>query len=234
MKLLPFIARALHTHRSRIIITLRIFPAVILTCLSMPVTAETKTAKEVLTESFWGELYKDGGTTYYCEKEFKRKSALISASYIYPQGSIRQFLGCGTKRQCMRDSDDYNTIASDLHNIVPAKAFFEVKRTATVFGILDESIDADDCGLRRKLHVIEPPEHLKGDIARVIMYMNERYGLPIIGNRSDLESWSLIDPPSDEEILRNQRVTELQGYGNTLVEDNSVASNQLSGIASNF
>jgi len=182
--------------------------------------AEAQSAKDVLKKQFWGKLYKDGGESFYCGKSFKRKSAMLVPSYIYPEGSIRQHLNCGTKRQCLRDSDEYNRIASDLHNIVPAKSTFEIKRTGTVFDMLSEDSKTDSCGVRRHFHVIEPPEHLKGDIARALMYMYNQYNLPPIGSTSVLESWMRQDPPSEEELARSLQIEAIQGMRNPLVTAN--------------
>jgi deoxyribonuclease I len=182
-----------------------------LATLASTSNAQSLDPEQVLKENLWGKLYKNGGETFFCSKAFKKKTPLISESYIYPQSAIRQFLQCGTTRQCLRDSDDYRTMMADMHNIVIANAYFEFKRNNTVFGILEESIAADECGTRKKLHVIEPPEHLKGDIARVIFYMHDRYGLPIIGNRSDLERWNQADPVSEEENKRDADVKLIQG-----------------------
>lgn len=179
--------------------------------------AHPQKLSDLIDTKLWGELYKDGGTTYYCDKSFTRKTPLLSASYIYPSAAIRQHLKCGTKRQCIRDNARYRTIASDLNNIVVANSYFEMKKSNTIFGILDQSVSPDACGIRRKMHVIEPPVHLSGDIARVIFYMHQRYQLPIIGNRSDLEVWAENDPPSTEELERNQHIDRIQGYANPVL-----------------
>ena len=186
--------------------------------------ATPPSAKEAISKQFWGSLYKQGGETFYCKKSFRKKTPLIAASYIYPQGSIRQHLGCGTKRQCLRDSAEYNRIASDLHNVVPADSYFEMKRTNTVFGALDADIEANDCGIKRMMHIIEPPVEVRGDIARVIFYMHQTYNLPIIGSPAVLEAWDKMDPPSSDEILRSKQVYELQGNANPLVSISSIAS----------
>lgn len=195
-------------------------------CALLPTTAlaEHASAKETISKQFWGTLYKNGGETFYCKKPFSKKSPLIAASYIYPQGNIRQHLGCGTKRQCLRDSEEYNRIASDLHNVVPADSYFEMKRTNTIFAMLDEQIEANECGLKRKMHIIEPPAHIRGDIARVIMYMHQTYDLPILGNPALLEAWDKQDPPSASEILRSNQVFELQGNANPLVTTSNIAA----------
>ncbi len=192
----------------------------------IPATASATppSAKETISKQFWGSLYQNGGETFYCKKRFSKKTPLIAASYIYPQGNIRQHLGCGSKRQCLRDSPEYNRIASDLHNIVPADSYFEMKRTNTVFGALDTDIEANDCGIKRMMHIIEPPAEVRGDIARVIFYMHQTYNLPIIGSPAVLEAWDKMDPPSSDEILRSKQVYELQGNANPLVSTSNVAT----------
>lgn len=187
-------------------------------------SATPPSAKETISKQFWGSLYQKGGETFYCKKPFSKKTPLIAASYIYPQGSIRQHLGCGSKRQCLRDSAEYNRIASDLHNIVPADSYFEMKRTNTVFGALDTDIEANDCGIKRMMHIIEPPAEVRGDIARVIFYMHQTYNLPIIGSPAVLEAWDKMDPPSSDEIQRSKQVYELQGNANPLVSTSNIAT----------
>ncbi len=179
--------------------------------------ANPPSAEDTISELFWGSLYKQGGTTFYCQKTFSKKTPLITAGYIYPHGDIRQHLGCGTKRQCLKNSEEYNRIASDLHNLVPSDSYFEMKRTNTIFGVLDDQIEANECGIKHKMHIIEPPERIRGDIARVIFYMHETYNLPLIGGPAVLESWSEMDPPSEEEIARHNEIEKLQGKTNPLV-----------------
>jgi len=78
-----------------------------------------------------------------------------------------------------------------------------------------------------------PPEHLRGDVARSLLYLELRYnaelGLAVtdcppfaaneIGYRSELLQWHRDDPPSAPEQERNQRVCERwQGNRNPLVD----------------
>lgn len=199
--------------------------ALVLSAIIPATTSATPpSARETISKQFWGSLYQKGGETFYCKKPFSKKTPLIAASYIYPQGSIRQHLGCGSKRQCLRDSVEYNRIASDLHNIVPADSYFEMKRTNTVFGALDTDIEANDCGIKRMMHIIEPPAEVRGDIARVIFYMHQTYNLPIIGSPAVLEAWDKMDPPSSDEIQRSKQVYELQGNANPLVSTSNIAT----------
>lgn len=173
--------------------------------------------KKVLKEEFWGKLFANGGTTFFCKKTFKKKSVLITESHIYSPSWVRDHLDCGTIRSCQRKNESYRQIMSDLHNIVPATASFELNRRAAKFEELDDSVDRDDCQLRRVFSVIEPPDEIKGDIARIIFYMHHTYDLPIYGDLNQMIRWHRIDPPSKQELERNEEIKALQGNENFLV-----------------
>ncbi len=172
---------------------------------------------QVLKRNFWNGLYQNGGRTFYCDKSFRNKSALLVESYIYAKSWVRDHLNCGTMRECERSNSTFIEIVSDLHNIVPATLQQEYKLTNTVFGLLDDSVQKNECGIRKHMHVVEPPDEKKGDVARIMFYMHDRYGLPLISSLPDLIRWSEIDPPSKEELERNEKILGIQGNGNRFV-----------------
>lgn len=193
-------------------------------CAGLPLSGalraqETSDPKRILEEYFWGMLYKDGGTTFYCDKPFSKKGILVTEGYIYSTSWIRDHLRCGTPQQCRDHNENYRRITSDLHNIVPADARLELERRNAKFEALPDSIQPDACGLKRSFQIIEPPDALKGDIARVLLYMSETYNLPIMGNLHQIKEWSRIDPPSPEEIDRNLRIKNIQGNENRFVSN---------------
>lgn len=169
-----------------------------------------RSPQDIINQDFWGILYKNGGATYYCNKPFSKPTPLIAPSYIYPRTKIREALQCGTKRRCLSESARYRSIISDLRNVVPADAYFEFKRQNSEFGILGDKVEANLCGIRKKLHIIEPPNKLKGDIARTLLYMSKQYQLPILGNIHDLELWKEQDPPSKAELNRLEAIETLR------------------------
>lgn len=176
----------------------------------------------IIERDFWGVLYKKGGKTFYCNKPFSKKSPLLSESYVYSSIWIRDFLDCGTKRQCERTSKKYNEITADLHNIVPSDAYFAFKRKNSFFGPLDSTVIANECGIRKKNHLIEPPNAIKGDISRILLYMHKRYGLPLNTSLSVLKIWNEIDPPDAKEKARDSAIKAIQGNSNPFIEDPSL------------
>jgi len=175
--------------------------------------------QESLEERFWGNLYKDGGETFYCKKPFTQKSMLITESYIYSTSWIRDHLRCGTPKQCREESPEYQRITSDLHNIVPADARIDLERSTAVFEELPDEVPAGTCGLKRSFQIIEPPDDIKGDIARAILYMVETYNLPLQGSLRQYQHWNTMDPPSPQEIERNRQIQELQGNSNRFIDN---------------
>jgi deoxyribonuclease-1 len=182
--------------------------------------------KALIENTFWGGIYKEGGETFFCKKAFSKKTALLSVSHIYPNVQVRDHLQCGTKRRCLRSNERYLEIISDLHNIVPSDSYFEFKRKSARFGELDESIEANECGIRKKLHIIEPPDELKGDVARILLYMRANYDLPLEVHISLLKLWHENDPPSAEEIARNELIAQFQGNENEFVSNPSLVHNE--------
>ncbi|MBW4933881.1 endonuclease [Marinobacter sp. F4206] len=170
----------------------------------------------VIKNEFWGNLYANGGHSFFCDKAFTSKGFLLTDGYIYPLADVRRALDCGTSRQCEQDNR-YRQIASDLHNMVPARNRTEMKRRNVRYENLGESIKADDCGIRESAGFFEPPERVKGDIARSVAYMVDTYGLPWLGATPVFQGWNRMDPPDDTELTRHRRVAEIQGNENPFV-----------------
>lgn len=190
--------------------------------LHAPIQAQEKNLDDILDQDLWGNIYKDGGTCFYTKTPFSKNSPLFSVTYVYSESWIRDHLQCGTDRQCKRESPEYLKILSDLHNIVIAKSTLSFKLKSSMFGILDDSIAKDEYGMRTHMHVVEPREEIKGDIARIIYYMHKTYDLPVRGNLPNFILWNEIDPPSDEERARNDLIESIQGSRNPYVDDPSL------------
>ena len=190
--------------------------------LFMLVILPAQAANEVeklLDKEFWGQLYKNGGETFYTGVEFKKKTALITYSYVYPASLIRDHLDCGSNRQCLRKDETYRKILSDLHNVVPENSNFAFKLKSSVFGELGDSVEPDQYGIKLRMNQVDPTNERKGDIARIIYYMHDTYGLPMFGNERELASWNQLDPPSEAEAIRNDKISDIQGTRNTYVDN---------------
>lgn len=176
--------------------------------------------KTVIDEQFWGNLYADGGKSFFCDEEFSTKGFMLTQGYIYPLADIRNALSCGTTRQCEQDNR-YRQIASDLHNMIPVRNRTELRRRNARYEELGALIKADDCGIRESSVFFEPPPKVKGDVARSMGYMVGTYDLPWLGSAQVFQGWSRADPPDDRELSRHKRIAEIQGNENPYITDPS-------------
>lgn len=175
----------------------------------------------VIKDQFWGNLYADGGTSFFCQEPFSSKGFLLTDGYVYPLSQVRRALECGTSSQCKSDNR-YRQIASDLHNIVPVSSRIEMSRRNALYENLGTGSTVDECGIRESAQFFEPPGAVKGDIARTVAYMVSTYDLPWAGAHRVFTGWNKIDPPDDRELTRHRKVAEIQGNENPFVANPSL------------
>ncbi|MCK7546902.1 endonuclease [Marinobacter koreensis] len=172
----------------------------------------------VIKDQFWGNLYAEGGHSFFCDTPFTSKGFTLTDGYVYPLADIRSALNCGTSRQCEQDNR-YRQIASDLHNMVPVRSRIEMQRRNIRYDDVGNVAQPDDCGIRASAQFFEPPKRVKGDVARTVAYMVDTYGLPWLGAPPVFKDWNRIDPPDDTELTRHRRIAEIQGNENPFVTD---------------
>jgi len=179
---------------------------------------------------FWNKLYTKGGKTLYCGKSFGSKFEYrkgINIEHVFPMGWVTNALDCGTRKQCRSNSDRFNRIEADLHNLYPSRVdvndarsayrFSEVPGERRAFGECD--FEADE-----SKRIAEPRPASRGEIARAMFYMKEEYGLIIFRRSGELlKKWHFQDQPSNHEKWRNDRIEQIQGTRNMFVDDPGLA-----------
>jgi endonuclease I len=116
-------------------------------------------------------------------------------------------------------SADNSTVnsASDLHNLKPSDPAENSSRGNKFFGNSTTS------------QTYEPRDEVKGDIARILFYMDIMYDeLSLIeanegntyqmGNLDALLAWHIEDPVDDFEMYRNQKIEAFQGNRNPFID----------------
>ena len=82
-----------------------------------------------------------------------------------------------------------------------------------------------------------PGDEWKGDVARMIMYLNIRYNLPVekVSTKGIglLLKWNAEDPVSSLEIQRNNIIEEAQGNRNPFI-DNPYLASKIYGEVDNY
>ena len=127
-------------------------------------------------------------------------------------------------RKCAgKVSSAYRKIEADPINIVPAVGEINTDRSDYHYGeIAGEERNYGKCDFEVHSGIAEPAEHIRGDIARVYYYMNEKYSDMNVLNEDNnilFKQWNDSDPTSKEEIMRNESIYNVFGVYNRFVSD---------------
>jgi deoxyribonuclease-1 len=127
-------------------------------------------------------------------------------------------------RNCARKvSRDFRYMESDMHNLVPAVGEINGLRSNYSFAMIPgEPREFGSCDMEIEDRKAEPPENIRGDIARIYKYMDAAYpGRGIISkkNRKLFDAWDRQDPVDAWECERERRVAKIQGNQNWFVAD---------------
>ena len=122
----------------------------------------------------------------------------------------------GGRRACERDPVAQVQIF-DLHNLAPAVGQLNAYRSNDRYGEA-EGVTWGSCAASDSGPVFEPPDSVKGDVARVWLYMRHRYRLWMTPEeRIQMVHWSADDPVDEWELERDRRIEKLQGNSNPFV-----------------
>lgn len=115
----------------------------------------------------------------------------------------------------------------DLHSIAPGAAQINQYRLNNRYGEADESFETwgPNCGARDQggsdgnyENWFEPPNAVKGDVARVWLYMHDVHGVVIPDEEWEVfRQWSACDPVDEWEIARHLRISETKEVHNHYV-----------------
>ncbi len=127
--------------------------------------------------------------------------------------------GINGRKYCEQNNPEFKQAHNDLMNLVPAigevngdrsnYGFTMIDREERKYGACDFEVYKNN-GTGVKL--VEPPQNVRGDIARVHFYMQDKYGLEFSDETFYLmKYWNEIDPISAWEQERIRRIEEIQG-----------------------
>ena len=188
-----------------------------------------------LAEStFWEVLYPYGGWTLYCGYRFDQdrkidESRSVTIEHIFPTSGMLKKLGCDSRKQCRESGNKlFLQMEADMHNLYPVWHALVTYRYGQEFGVVPgEDWRSDDCDIEWQGGVLEPRPLARGNIARSLLYMNLRYGLDLAPEIIEmLGQWHRDDPPSNQEIDRNNKIESIQGVRNPFIDNPALLENK--------
>ncbi len=115
----------------------------------------------------------------------------------------------------------YHYMQADMHNLVPAIGEVNGLRSNYSFAMIPgEARQFGLCDMEISNRKAEPPESVRGDIARTYLYMDDSYpGRGIISKKTRklFDAWDKQDRVDQWECERELRIRAIQGNGNKFV-----------------
>lgn len=191
-------------------------------------------------------IYKQHSRSFYCDCPFSyqgnklipqtqscgyqiRKQAVrgnrIEWEHVMPAwdfGHQRQCWQQGGRKACQKDPV-FNQMEADLHNLVPSIGELNADRSNFGFGLIagePRAYGQCDFEVDFEADLAEPRPEIRGDIARIYLYMALEYQLNLSSAQRKLfEVWNRQDPVDDWERQRDRLIQQKQGNSNPYVSN---------------
>lgn len=117
---------------------------------------------------------------------------------------------------CQSHDKQFKQAHNDLVNLFPAVGQINADRSNKEYSLYmsDVKYEYGSCETESGKNGFKPPASMRGDIARVAFYMQEKYSVEYSHDEQQLFIlWDKQDPISQEERDRNNRIIQVQGFG---------------------
>ena len=184
------------------------------------------------------KIFQDHRITFYCRCDYSAEKSIdpnscgykpknpltkkgkinvratrIEWEHVVPANVFAKKLNCGSRKKCHKESKEFRLMEADLYNLVPAVGELNADRSNEPYGMIEgESREYGHCDFESTKKVTEPAPFIRGDIARIWLYMNETYELNISAEQVEMfTEWDKEDPVSMWELERQERIEVIQG-----------------------
>ena len=197
-----------------------------------PYRLATTEEKQIVNGNLWviGSVCGYQAKTLITKKGKPNARAMrIEWEHVVPADWIATGFGCQdqTRDEC-RAIDGYNEAEGDLFNLVPSVGELNADRSARLYGVVageeraygacDFEVIATGEGESHVRGAAEPMASIRGDVARVWLYMSEKYGVQMNPEyRALMVSWSTADPIDEAERTRHDLIAAEMGTENRFV-----------------
>ncbi|WP_349570860.1 endonuclease I family protein [Azotobacter salinestris] len=187
------------------------------------------------------DIHADEPVTFYCGCRYRdnrvdlascgyrprknpQRASRLEWEHVVPAwviGHQRQCWKKGGRDHCTANDPAFARAEADLHNLVPAIGEVNGDRSNFGFGMLSKAPGqygqcrmVVDFQARKAM----PREEVRGAVARIYLYMHDRYRLRMSRQDRQLyEAWNRQYPVTAQERRRNQEVACQMGWGNPYV-----------------
>lgn len=187
--------------------------------------APTLTYELILTSfPYKSTLYVNRGKMIEWEHIVPAHWFITASPYIkeaWEQGNDKCVTSSGIKykgRKCAEKvSFLFNKMEADLYNLVPVIGALNAYRRDKPFGIIDgeERKFGDTLDIEINKTTIEVMPSKRGDVARVLLYMNKKYGVTFPDHNNTVEmlkKWEIEDPEDEWEKQKKQILIDTYGW----------------------
>lgn len=110
----------------------------------------------------------------------------------------------------------FNQMEADMYNLVPAIGSLNAMRSDKPFGIIDGELRefGETIDMEITSDVVEIMPSKRGNVARVMLYMNDKYGVQFPDHNNTiimLNEWDLSDPEDAWEIQKKDILNKTYG-----------------------
>ncbi|NRA23054.1 MAG: endonuclease [Oleispira sp.] len=162
----------------------------------------------------------------YQVRKQKKRASRTEWEHVVPAWTFGHQLKCwqqGKRKNCRKNSPQFKTMESDLHNLVPAIGEVNGDRSNYRFSDWNgKPYQYGNCPMLVdfKKRSVQPPKKSRGAIARIYLYMNERYPIALPKSQYKLmQGWNKTYPVSPWECERDRRIEKIQGWNNRFVSE---------------
>lgn len=130
-------------------------------------------------------------------------------------------------RNCAaKTNEEYRYMECDMYNLVPAVGEINNRRSNYSFAMVpSKNKQFGKCDVKISNRKIEPPDEVKGDVARIYFYMDKAYpnrGIVSSKNKRLFQTWDKQDPVDDWECERCKKIERIQGNSNSFVKNKCI------------
>ena len=126
-----------------------------------------------------------------------------------------------SRKDCLKLSKEFEELEANMYNLMPSVGSLNAHRSNYSYALIPgEKREWGSCDFEIDNKKVEPKEDIRGDIARVYFYLNQKY--PRVGvisrkNKNLFEAWDKEDPVDEEECKLNKLKAQYQGDINNYV-----------------